>query len=150
MADEQRSYWDVLNAVWNDINIYDGAEVFLNDLGKTTRAQAMLFCSHFCQSEICNGGFGQFFSNSTGVLAPEAVEGFNAIGMPKCAAIVSEAMILFGTQYPRERETRAARLDSLAVEAFEAYDDRFYAQISTENGGFDAAATRYAYETPPN
>ncbi|WP_369973953.1 DUF4375 domain-containing protein [Polaromonas sp. SP1] len=30
-----------------------------------------LFAVHWCQSEICNGGFMQFFANSTGVLAPE-------------------------------------------------------------------------------
>jgi Domain of unknown function (DUF4375) len=27
-----------------------------------------------CQSEVCNGGFDQFFYNGTGVLAPEAAE----------------------------------------------------------------------------
>lgn len=51
-----------------------------------------MFAAHFCQSEICNGGLGQFFGNSTGGLAPEAVEGFREIGQAQVAALIASGL----------------------------------------------------------
>jgi hypothetical protein len=69
------SYWDLVEPVWDEINIYDGPDVFLETFQKVPLKIGYLYAVHFCQSEVCNGGFGQFFFNSTGVLAPEAVRG---------------------------------------------------------------------------
>ena len=69
-----------LYPIWDAINIYDGPEVFLTTLNHVSREAGLLFAAYFCQTEVCNGGFHQFFFNSTGVLAPEAVDGFTAIG----------------------------------------------------------------------
>jgi hypothetical protein len=65
-----------------------------------------LFTSHFCQSEVCNGGWLQFFMNSTGVLGPEAVKGFEHVGMPLLASVARQAVSKLGEPYPREREQR--------------------------------------------
>ncbi|QQZ28937.1 hypothetical protein HMY34_09310 [Thiothrix subterranea] len=35
-----------------------------------------------------NGGLGQFFSNDTGILAPEAAIAFEKLRMPNCADIL--------------------------------------------------------------
>lgn len=60
-----------------------------------------MFAGHFCQSEVCSGGFEQLFWNPTGVLAPEAVEGFREIGLPQLAALIESAIDLLGPPYPR-------------------------------------------------
>lgn len=104
----------------------------------------LLYASHFCQSEVCNGGFSQFFSNSTGVLAPEAVQGFRAIGQESVAKVVESAMLPLGSPYIRDREERQAVLETLPPKAFDDLDERFFALIETEAGGFQSAADRYA------
>lgn len=110
----------------------------------------MLFAAHFCQSEICNGGFHQFFGNSTGVLAPEAVEGFREIGQAQVAALIEKGMSLFGGTYPRDRNDRQARLAEVSRNSLNALDQTFYSLIDSEGGDFTVAADRYAGSVPQN
>jgi hypothetical protein len=109
----------------------------------------LLFAAHFCQSEVCNGGFQQFFGNTTGVLAPEALEGFQEIGQSQIAALIEKAMSLIGTPYPRDREERQTRLTQISRSSLDALDDMFYSLIESEAGGFEAAADRYAATIRP-
>jgi hypothetical protein len=76
-------YWNAIDPIWDDIDI-DTSESFQRTFQNVPRKLGLLYAAHFCQSEVCNGGFTQFFRNSTGVLAPEAIEGFAAIGQPGC------------------------------------------------------------------
>ena len=46
------------------------------------------------QAEVENGGFSQFFFNSTGVLAYEAVTGFRLIGATEIILVVEEVIAL--------------------------------------------------------
>jgi hypothetical protein len=131
---------------WESINIYDGPEVFLKTLSLVSEKSGLLFASHFAQSEICNGGFRQLFLNSTGVLVPEAIRGFVAMGMPTTAGIVQRASLVFGEPYPRERLPRHDRLNGLAPKYFDGIDDEFFAVIGTENGGFEQASAKYVDE----
>lgn len=90
-------YWRLVGPSWEEINIYDGPDVFLDSYSKAPVEAALLYAAHFCQSEVCNGGFKQFFFNPTGVLAPEAVLGFRAIGQEKVAELVENAMLPFAS-----------------------------------------------------
>lgn len=137
----------VLERWWESINIYDGPEVFLKTFSLVPQKAGLLFAAHFAQSEICNGGFHQFFSNSTGVLAPEAIQGFAAVGMPDTARIVQstcEVMGGLGALYPRDRSERQRRLNKLGHKYFYDRDEEFFALIGKESGGFEDAAQRYA------
>ncbi len=109
-------YWNHIEPFWDSINIYDGVEEFLQGFMETPEHAAHLFALHWCASEVCNGGFHQFFFNSTGVLAPEAVAGLKAIGMPQTANVVAEAMASFGEPFPRDREERQDALDALTLQ----------------------------------
>ena len=97
-----------------------------------------------------NGGFHQFFINPTGILAPEAVVGFRAIGLPSCAGLLEDAMAFFGSPYPREQTERENALAEIVGETrqerdpFYSLDDEFYRLCSVENGGFETAADTYA------
>ena len=137
-------HWDVIDPIRDVINIYDGPGVFLTTFNQVSREAGLLFAAYFCQSEVCNGGFHQFFFNSPGVLAPEAVDGFTAIGQVHVANLLSQAMALLGSPYIREREARQAALDLLPPGRFEELNDKFFALLGSEAGGFEVAADRYA------
>ena len=144
------SYWRFVEPIWDSISIYDDEEIFLKEFNKASERQKNLFAAHWAQSEIMNGGLGQFFSNSTGILAPEAVEAFNAIGMPNCASILSGAMKFFGKNYPRERNLRENAFDTFYERygeqaiPIEEYEDAMATELEEENGGFEKAANDYA------
>jgi len=144
------SYWRFVKPIWDTVSIYDGGVVFLREFNKVTDKQKALFATHWAQSEIMNGGLGQFFSNRTGVLAPEAVNGFNSLGMPQCSEILKSAMKFFGDTYPRDRSTREEYFEKFYEEFGEdkiplkEYEDRMATAIEDENGGFEAAADNYA------
>lgn len=138
------SYWDLVDTVWDAINIYEGATVFLESYDRADPAARLLFASHFCQSEVRNGGFWQFFGNSTGVLAPEAADGFREIGQTQVASLVRQAMATFGPTYVRDRTERGGVLNSLPRDCFAFLDRQFFSLIRSEAGGFEAAADNYA------
>jgi len=137
-------YWSVVEPIWDEIEIYLGPEEFGRTFASVSRPAGLLFAAHFCQSEVCNGGFNQFFSNSTGVLAPEAIEGFKAIGQDFVAEVIQEACSLLGEPFPRERWLRQTKLGAVDSEVLDSLNQRFYGIIRSENGGFDAAADNYA------
>jgi len=136
-------YWSMIEPFWDTINIGEGTEVFRRTFNLAPRQSGLMFAAHFCQSEVCNGGFGQFFSNSTGVLAPEAAEGFREIGQPQIAALIEAAMDLVGSPYQRDREERQAHLSQLPENTFDPLDQQFFALIESESGGFQNAADHY-------
>src|ERR1700733_12120442 len=109
------NYWSVLDPVWDKINI-DTPETFTQTFGDVSRSVGLLYAAHFCQSEVCNGGFTQFFWNSTGVLAPEAVDGFIAIRQAKVASVVQRAMKMLGEPFHRDRSGRWRALETLRGE----------------------------------
>jgi hypothetical protein len=138
------SYWDIVEPYWDVINIYDGTEAFQQSYRSAPKASRLLFAVHFATSEICNGGFHQFFHNSTGVLAPEAAEGFREIGQGEIASIVESAITRFGVPYPRDRELRVELLSHMSKSDWEPLEERFYKLLDSEAGGFENAADAYA------
>ena len=86
------AYLEALEPYWDRISIDDGSETFLSQFAEAPRFIRTIFAAHWCQAEVCNGGFHQFFKNSSGVLAPEAVEAFRSLGMPLVAQVVANAM----------------------------------------------------------
>ena len=92
------------------------------------------------------------FRYSTGVLAPEAVQGFRVLGMNQCASIIEEAMMFFVSPYPRHRNIRNRALDRYEAEndpdlnPFVSLDERFFDLIFEESGGFSSVADAFANE----
>jgi uncharacterized protein DUF4375 len=108
--DHSERYWKTIERAYDAVSIYDGVRVFQQQFGQLQPDVAKLLAVHWCVSEVCNGGFHQFFYNATGVLAPEAADAFEAFGMNHCAAIVRRAMARLGPGYPRRRLPRIIRL----------------------------------------
>jgi hypothetical protein len=65
------------------------------------------------ESEANNGTFDQYFSNSSGELALEALQGLKAVGAKQMADIFQLAIDMFpSSQVPKDRQQRNKILDS--------------------------------------
>lgn len=136
--------WALVEPVCDLIDIYNGPAAFLESIKDIRRPATLLHASLSCEQEVCNGGFNQFFSNSTGVLAPEALEGFRAIGQHEVANVLEQAMTAFGSEYLRERNARQEVLQSFTKDHFAGLNRRFFALIREEAGGYATAEDNYA------
>jgi Domain of unknown function (DUF4375) len=150
------AYWSLLEPVWEEISIYDGPAQYLEGIHAVPEPVALLFASYWTYAEVCNGGFSQFFHNSTGIVAPEALRGFRAIGQVGVANVVERAMSYFGRIYPRDRaerqrlmSVRTGTMEYCLDPALSSLDDEFFALIEDEAGGFEAAADRFAAALNP-
>ncbi len=144
------AYWKLIEPIAEAIEIHEGPAVFLEGFRKIPVKNGRLFAAHWCQSEVCNGGFRQFFWNSTGVLAPEALEAFRVMGLKEWAGLLEEGMGFFGNLYPREREKRIALISKQLGgsqkiwDPFNKLDDQFYEWLHVEEKRWERAADAYA------
>lgn len=106
------SYWNQIETAYNKVNIYDGPEIFLRGFKELSSFTGDLLAAHWILSEFLNGGLLQFFLNSTGVLAPEAIIAFRRMGLSEIADVIQRAIDYFGEQYPRSRDERVAFIAS--------------------------------------
>lgn len=130
LADDKLT-WLVIEEIWKWADFYEAYAPFKRQMAELTKGQRAIYGTLWCDSEVDNGGFNQFFSNSTGMLGPEAVEGFRLIGMDETAKTV-EAAIAFAKfdPYPRERKERQERLEKAESNLdtwYEKIDKPFYA-----------------------
>ncbi|HEY2514487.1 MAG TPA: DUF4375 domain-containing protein [Polyangiaceae bacterium] len=136
------AYRKAMGPYWDKVDIYEDAKTFLAGYAEVPRPIAHVLAAHWCKSEIDNGGFRQLFENSTGVLVPEGIEGFEAIGLTEAAGVVRTAAALLGGAYPRQRKERQAAVGRCSGEGdedpFEALDGEFYASAVGFEGAADA------------
>lgn len=147
------AYWQVVSPYWERVDIYRGGDAFLRTFANVPEPAGHLLALHWCQSEIRNGGLHQFFTNPTGVLAPEAAQGFRAIDKPAIAEIIETAMAVFGTPYPRAQNVRHQFLSSIPGNTRDKWDpfvslDRAFYKAIGDDVLFDAADA-YATRTMP-
>jgi hypothetical protein len=149
------SYWDLLEPIWDQIDIYTNPETFLAQFAQLSQAVGDLYAAHWLVSEVVNGAFPQFFSNSTGVLAPEALIAFRRIGLTDAADITEACMTFFGDSYPRDRAVRATMIDWVWAETLSEDDEhnldilldlssQFLDAIGKDQSAFNLAADEYA------
>jgi hypothetical protein len=83
-------------------------------------------------TEVNNGGHAQFYSNTTGIVWEDAMDGFELIGLTEGMKIIEESANRFGSKPSFDREERENVLDSLDID-FDDLDARFYKLDSTVN-----------------
>lgn len=157
-------YWAAIEPHWLALNeSWDAGEHgFRSATARVPQWVVHLYAVHWLHSEVENGGLLQFFANTTGLLAPEAVAGLRAIGLQEWAAVLEEAMRFFGTPYPRDPEVRLAALPPAALQyfgiierraksppreewdPFVQLDERFYSAAESDPDAWERAADAYA------
>lgn len=171
---QEDEYSPKIQHLFDKVNIYDHLPSFLASIKDVPRPLLLLYAAHFCLSEVHNGGFLQLFWNSTGVLVPYAVEGFEALGMAKLSATFASAAAMLGSPYPQERQERwdaLLRASQKTVDGFdrisdprdlyvaygeatatlplEVLDKEAWELAESENGGFQVRADSYAARLEP-
>ena len=139
--------------IWNAVDLERDPEDVDRQLTALTPGQRALLAIAWCVAEVSNGGFEQFFSNPSGVLAREAREGFVRVGDEALASLIDHVAALFPSEWPaRERRVRNFQLrqlrgpDADRIAAFGPYDDAFYACLGLEE--LDGECAAYVLEHP--
>jgi len=120
-VDHRDLYYKVIDRLSPSVSdCWDDHKGFIPENSPGPLGIKLLYAATYADSDISNGGFFQFFHNSTGAIAPEAVEGLRLVGLHESAALLLKAMEFFGDSYPRDRLARRA-----ALEALPGYPDIF-------------------------
>lgn len=100
------------------------------DLSKLTEPQKVLLFIESLEREINNGGFNQFYWNSSGGYAHETLAGLLTIKANKTAELLDKANSEWpGQSVPKDRTERHhvhATIEEQAANVWEACDSMFY------------------------
>lgn len=115
---------------------------------RLTRGQRISMVVSELDDEVNNGGFDQYFSNSSGDFAAEIVPALHAIGAKRFEDITAPAVALFpGGTPPRDRATRNAALEKLDKAVLDKLDREFYKPCTKEEL-LENALERYILKHP--
>ena len=84
------------------------------------------------QSEVNNGGHDQFYSNSTGIVWEDAMNGAREMGMEELYGIIRESADRMGGKPAKEREDRWDQMSDLEPE-FGDLNKRLYAMEKADD-----------------
>jgi hypothetical protein len=148
-ADVAEVAWKVIEPMWDELKTPYEPDERLHTIA--TRGQRALYALHGI-SEVSNGGFHQYFDNSTGYLAPEAIEGAELLGAREYANVIRRATSVFPSEDAlRDRDQRQQILEE-ATEEQEALlsglDDAFYALLDSPTQNPDAFFGNYIEAHP--
>lgn len=101
-----RKYPAIFSPYYEKFDFYNGREKWLESINDIPEKAVYLFSVHWLHLEVYNGGFWQYFYNSTSTTLPEAIKGFKEIGMPEVAAIIEKAASKLGDTFPFEKDKR--------------------------------------------
>jgi hypothetical protein len=97
---------------------------------KLNEHQRVFFHNQELEREINNGGFNQYFFNSSGNFAKETITSLNEIGAYTTANILKEAIAQFPDgEVPKDQSKRRTILEQIEEKAnpvWEQLDQRFY------------------------
>ena len=142
--------FSLIQRIWDELATPHQADARLADL---TPGQRAAYSLHWIFAEVCNGGFDQCFSNSTGYLLPEAIGGAQVLGAPNWEAALTDAAATMGDPFPRDRHERQRRLKSIKGRrmrrtTLDRCDERLYALDADPDQSLDTIIDRYARAHP--
>ena len=114
---------DNMEHIWNltDTNDFvvalteylDNKTKYGEDMSVLSEPERIFYITQTLEMEVNNGGFSQFFYNSSGNFSNEIVGAFAAIGANVTAAICQKAISAFGCDIPVDRDEREEMLGGL-------------------------------------
>ena len=110
----------------------DFDDLLLSDKSEFARLKPgvrVAYCLHRLEAEVNNGGFHQFFSNSTGEYVRETIQALADIGASKTCNLLKRAVAIgFPSGYPSdasEYESAVADFDDVADD-LDRLDQQFF------------------------
>jgi len=98
------------------------------DLERHPAAIQVALCMHRLEAEVNNGGFYQFFFNSSGEIVPHTLHALAEIGAPDTKRLLEQAMaVAFPAGYPEDPssiQSALAEFDAVA-DALDPLDSEF-------------------------
>ncbi len=91
--------------------------------------QRVIYITQAVEMEVNNGGFAQYFFNSSGDFANEIVDAYRKIGAEKTAKICEKAISIYGGEVPKDRAQREDVLtadDENIDKLLEECDNKFF------------------------
>ena len=101
----------------------------ISDFERLDDGQRAAFCILLLEMEVNNGGFHQFFNNSTGYFVPETIMALKQIGADSTAAILEKAIVIaYPNGFPTDRSQHeeALRFDDAVFDELDEVDTAFY------------------------
>jgi len=129
-TDEQKKQFEYVVATYTPA--WD--KYLAKGLQALTETERTLLAVWVVDAEVNNGGFDQYFFNSSGDLAPETPSALERIGAPRAAALLRRAIERFpdaqpaSTQTARHDQLEALRLDD-DESIFEDLDESWFVDI---------------------
>jgi len=78
------------------------------------------------RTEVNNGGFHQYFFNSSGDLVTDALDAAEAAGADELASLIRRGLSLLDVPEPADRVARQSALGDIELEEFADLDDDYY------------------------
>ena len=108
----------------------DAARFWTTPFTELTEAERTFVTIWTLEADVNNGGFDQYYVNSSGDHARDAPRALRAVGAHATGRIVEEANAVFGADGPPpDRDSRLAALEGLGPEArgrWSELDERFF------------------------
>ena len=105
--------------------------VWGDELDRLTEPQKNFYFNQELEREVNNGGFNQYFSNSSGEFAHKTILSLKLIGADKTADILQNAIDQFPDKsVPKDRDERQEILEKIqenANEIWDKLDQKFFA-----------------------
>jgi Domain of unknown function (DUF4375) len=97
------------------------------DQGRLTPAERRLLALGGLRAEVNNGGFHQYFFNSAGDLATDALDAAQVADADDLISLIRRALSILNVPDPSDRLARQDALSKLGPEQFADIDDSYYA-----------------------
>lgn len=101
-----------------------------DDMDKLTEPQKQFYYNQCLEREINNGGFNQYFINSSGDFAHQTILSLRTIGATTTADILQKAIDQFpDKKVPQDRDERielVEQIEETANEIWEELDEKFF------------------------
>lgn len=111
-----------------DTKFQDGEQYTLDKISKLTNGQQAVFSTWWLEAEVNNGGFNQFYFNSSGQFAEMAEIGFMTIGAKKFSELTKRANKIYSENKERLEEFDDGTMESSS----ESYKDNPLNDLDTE------------------
>jgi hypothetical protein len=126
-ASDENLTWDVIALLYEKADFYKDEATYRASIAPATPGQLAIYACGWYLEEVLNGGHDQFFSNNTGMVWRDALNGFKLLGAEPYSAILAEALKKFPSGQPAmDRDDRESQLAAIGADAWDDLDQQVY------------------------